>query len=183
MAIEDWAVRSMTAWAAGTVDAPGRDVKAKSGLNRTVLRHGWAMARSMLEYKAAFGCDAGACAAGAHEPDVQRMRPRGRREPQDAGGVRVRGPGGHREDADRNAAKNILSTGHQMMATAHANQPGGSPARPAGCAGCAGCAGYAGYAGNDASRVRGESRGTAGRTQRLEAGWSSRPLAGEPSRD
>lgn len=52
IAIEDLAVKGMTAWAAGTVEAPGRNVMAKAGLNRTILRDGWSMARQMLEYKA-----------------------------------------------------------------------------------------------------------------------------------
>ena len=42
-------LKSMTASAAGMVQAPGRDVRAKAGLNRTVLRNSWSMARSMLE--------------------------------------------------------------------------------------------------------------------------------------
>lgn len=52
--IEDLAVKNMNASAAGTVEAPGRDVRAKAGLNRTILRNGWSMARSMLEYKSAW---------------------------------------------------------------------------------------------------------------------------------
>src|ERR1700687_4870898 len=49
IAIEDLAVKHMTASAAGTLDAPGRNVKAKAGLNRAILRNGWSMARDMLE--------------------------------------------------------------------------------------------------------------------------------------
>jgi putative transposase len=53
IAIEDLHVKRMTASAAGTVEAPGRNVRAKAGLNRSILRNGWAIARSMLEYKTA----------------------------------------------------------------------------------------------------------------------------------
>ena len=50
--IEDLRVRNMTRSARGTVEEPGRHVRAKAGLNRVVLDTGWAALRSMLEYKA-----------------------------------------------------------------------------------------------------------------------------------
>ena len=50
--VEDLRVRNMTRSARGTVEEPGRHVRAKSGLNRVVLDTGWAALRSMLEYKA-----------------------------------------------------------------------------------------------------------------------------------
>jgi putative transposase len=52
--IEDLQVKNMTASAAGTVEAPGKNVRQKAALNRTILRNGWSMARSMLEYKSAW---------------------------------------------------------------------------------------------------------------------------------
>ena len=52
-AIEDLRVQQMTRSAAGTSDRPGKCVKRKRGLNRTILRQGWALARRMLEYKGA----------------------------------------------------------------------------------------------------------------------------------
>ena len=51
--IEDLATAKMTRSAKGAVDAPGRNVKAKSGLNRAILETGWGDLRRMLEYKAA----------------------------------------------------------------------------------------------------------------------------------
>jgi putative transposase len=53
IAVEDLAVKRMTASAAGTLDAPGRNARQRDGLSRAILRNGWSMARSMLEYKAA----------------------------------------------------------------------------------------------------------------------------------
>ena len=37
--------------AAGTADEPGRNVTAKSGLNRAILDQGWYEMRRQLEYK------------------------------------------------------------------------------------------------------------------------------------
>jgi putative transposase len=39
--LEDLKTRNMTRSAKGTLDAPGRNVKAKSGLNRAILAKGW----------------------------------------------------------------------------------------------------------------------------------------------
>jgi putative transposase len=51
VAIEDLKVRNMTASARGTVEQPGRNVKAKAGLNRAVLDIAPGTVRRMLEYK------------------------------------------------------------------------------------------------------------------------------------
>ena len=52
VAVEDLQTRAMTASAKGTVDAPGRNVRQKAGLNRVVLATGWSGLRAMLAYKA-----------------------------------------------------------------------------------------------------------------------------------
>ena len=52
--IEDLQVRNMSKSAAGTVDQPGRNVNAKSGLNRSILDQGWFESRRQLEYKQAW---------------------------------------------------------------------------------------------------------------------------------
>ena len=39
--VEDLKVVNMTASAKGTVESPGKNVRAKSGLNRAILRQGW----------------------------------------------------------------------------------------------------------------------------------------------
>ena len=51
--IEDLQIANMTRSAKGTVEAPGKNVKAKSGLNRSILEVGWGGLREKLEYKAA----------------------------------------------------------------------------------------------------------------------------------
>ena len=53
VAVEDLEVRNMSRSAKGTKEKPGRNVKAKSGLNRQVLNQGWGELRRQLEYKCA----------------------------------------------------------------------------------------------------------------------------------
>jgi len=52
--IEDLQVRNMSASAAGTVEAPGAQVRAKAGLNKAILDQGWFEFRRQLDYKTAW---------------------------------------------------------------------------------------------------------------------------------
>ena len=49
--LEDLNVKGMTASAKGTKEAPGKNVKAKSGLNREILNTGWRGFGQCLSYK------------------------------------------------------------------------------------------------------------------------------------
>jgi len=49
--VEDLQVRNLSKSAAGTTEAPGRNVRTKSGLNKSILDQGWAEFRRQLEYK------------------------------------------------------------------------------------------------------------------------------------
>ena len=49
--IENLLVRNMTRSAKGTVEEPGHNVKAKSGLNKAILDQGWYELRRQLAYK------------------------------------------------------------------------------------------------------------------------------------
>jgi putative transposase len=52
--IEDLQVRNMSRSAAGSIEQPGQNVAAKSGLNKSILDQGWAEFRRQLEYKLAW---------------------------------------------------------------------------------------------------------------------------------
>ena len=52
--IEDLQVRNMSKSAAGTTEQPGRNVRAKSGLNKSILDQGWFEFRRQLDYKLAW---------------------------------------------------------------------------------------------------------------------------------
>lgn len=52
--LEDLAVAGMTASAAGTVEVPGKNVRQKAGLNRSILDAAFSALRRQLEYKASW---------------------------------------------------------------------------------------------------------------------------------
>jgi putative transposase len=52
IALEDLRVTNMVRSAAGTLDAPGVNVAAKAGLNRSIHDAGWAQLANMIVYKA-----------------------------------------------------------------------------------------------------------------------------------
>ncbi len=52
--IEDLHIRNMSRSAAGTAEAPGKNVRAKSALNKSILDQGWFEFRRQLDYKLAW---------------------------------------------------------------------------------------------------------------------------------
>lgn len=49
--LEDLKIGNMTASARGTIDAPGRNIRQKAGLNRSILNQGWGSFETILAYK------------------------------------------------------------------------------------------------------------------------------------
>ena len=49
--VESLKIKNMSKSAKGTIDNPGQNVKAKSGLNRSILQQSWGKFFKMLEYK------------------------------------------------------------------------------------------------------------------------------------
>ena len=54
IAVEKLAVANLTRSARGTKDAPGRNVRAQQGLNRSILEQAWGQILLQLDYKAAW---------------------------------------------------------------------------------------------------------------------------------
>ena len=52
MVVEALRIRNMTASAKGTTEAPGKNVQAKAGLNRSILEQRWGVLLHQLQYKA-----------------------------------------------------------------------------------------------------------------------------------
>ena len=54
IAVEDLRIQNMTRSAAGTLENPGKNVKQKSGLNRSIAEQTWGVMRQQISYKAAW---------------------------------------------------------------------------------------------------------------------------------
>lgn len=105
--IEDLKVSNMSKSAAGTVSQPGRNVRAKSGLNRSILDQGWYEMRRQLEYKQLWR--GGQVLAVPPAYTSQRCT-----------------CCGHTANADVNGARNILAAGHAVLACGEMVQSGRS---------------------------------------------------------
>jgi putative transposase len=115
VAVEALRVRSMAASAQGTVEQPGRRVRQKAGLNRSILDGGWFAFRETLAYKLAErggqlvavdpAYTSQTCSAcGGVDRNSRRSRD-----------LFVCTACGHAEHADINAAKTILRQGLPSM--------------------------------------------------------------------
>lgn len=109
--IEDLRVRNMTASSRGTEDAPGVNVRQKAGLNRAILNKGWGHFAVLLEHKARYNGSQVLKVSPAYTSQTCSacgIRDGESRESQARFACRSCG---HAENADVNAAKNILAAG------------------------------------------------------------------------
>lgn len=109
IAIEDLDLRSMTKSAKGTVEQPGRNVRAKAGLNKALLNHGFGEFRRQLEYKARWRGGVVVAVPPAFTsqvcPRCQHVSADNRRSQASFACVEC----GHSANADAVAAENILT--------------------------------------------------------------------------
>ncbi len=114
--MEDLRVRNMSRSAKGDVENPGKNVKAKSSLNRAILDQGWREFRRQIGYKIEWK---GGLLILVDPRDTSRMCSCCKRVHEDN---RVSQSlfrcveCGHTENADLNAAKNILAAGRAATA-------------------------------------------------------------------
>ncbi len=104
--LEDLNTQGMTKSAKGTVDNPGKNVQAKFGLNREILKTGWHGLEQKLEYKAEVvkinpAYTSQACNACGHVSKDNRT----------SQAVFKCVACGHAEHADVNVVRNILASG------------------------------------------------------------------------
>ncbi|EFH2634642.1 TPA: transposase [Escherichia coli] len=122
--IEDLKVSNMSKSAAGTVSQPGRNARAKSGLNRSILDQGWNEMRRQLEYKQLWrggqvfavppAYTSQRCACCGHTAKENRLS-------QSKFRCQVCG---YTANADVNGARNILAAGHAVLACGGCQQTG-----------------------------------------------------------
>ncbi len=114
--IEDLQVRNMSRSAAGTTEKPGRNVKAKSGLNKSILDQGWFEFRRQLEYKQAWR---GGQVVAVNPRNTSRTCPACGHVSAENRQTQARFACvecGFEENADLVGAINILAAGHAAMA-------------------------------------------------------------------
>jgi putative transposase len=114
--IEDLKVRNMSKSAKGTIARPGSNVRAKSGLNRSILDQGWYEMRRQLEYKQFWlggqvlavppAYTSQRCAKCGHTTKENRL----------SQSKFVCHVCGYSANADVNGACNILAAGHAVIA-------------------------------------------------------------------
>ena len=85
--VEALSVRSMSASAAGTSAAPGRNVRQKSGLNRAILDQGWRTFTGLQVGRA--GRTANRSASRLHQPNMRSLRRDRRRQSPRSGAFRL----------------------------------------------------------------------------------------------
>lgn len=117
IAAEGLKITNMTRSARGTVDAPGKSVAAKSGLNRSILDAGWGVLQNMLEYKAE---EAGVQVVLVNPANTSRTCHQcGHVAKENRDGEVFRCVTcGHTAHADTNAARNILRLGLSLRQAA-----------------------------------------------------------------
>lgn len=114
--IEDLQVRNMSRSASGTVGQPGRNTRAKAGLNRAILDQGWSEFRRQLEYKQTW---CGGIVVAVDPRNTSRACPACGHVAKENRTTQSRFECvhcGHTAHADVNAAVNILAAGHAVMA-------------------------------------------------------------------
>jgi transposase len=123
IAVEDLKIADMTRSAKGSIDAPGRNVRQKAGLNRGILANGWGRLVARLEHKAPGRVVKISPAYTSQRCSACGIVDRKARESQAAFRCRSCGYAGN---ADVNAARNIAhAAGHAV--SARGGPPSGEP--------------------------------------------------------
>lgn len=115
LCVEDLQVSNMSRSAQGTADKPGRNVRQKSGMNRSILDQGWGEFRRQLEYKAQW---AGGDVLAVPAQNTSRQCPacgHTHADNRQSQSIFICVACGHTENADLVAAKNIRDRGLNLL--------------------------------------------------------------------
>ena len=116
VAVEDLQVKNMSRSASGDLENPGRQVSAKSGLNKAILDQGWSEFRRQLDYKLTWRggmlIQVDPRYTSQQCSGCQHTAKESRRTQSEYNCVCC----GLLMNADVNAAQNILAAGHAVMA-------------------------------------------------------------------
>jgi putative transposase len=137
IAIEDLAITNMTASAKGTLEQPGRSVRAKAGLNRGILDAAWGEFARQLAYKVQWRGGRVILVPTAYTSRTCRICGHESADNRRTQALFSCVACGHTEHADVHAAKNILAAGHAVWARQRLGAPepaacGGAVRRPRG---------------------------------------------------
>jgi len=113
--VEDLKVKKMTASAKGTIDAPGKKVAQKAGLNRSILASAWGQTKTYLQYKAKR--NGKLCIAVSPQYSSQECAACGdiHKDNRISQSDFVCQCCGHKDHADRNASKVIAKRGVKLL--------------------------------------------------------------------
>ena len=128
--VEGLRIKNMSASAKGTREDPGRNVKAKSGLNKSILDQGWFAFRRQLSYKLFWKGGMLVEVDYRHTSQTCSCCGHTAKENRKSQAIFKCLVCGYEENADVNAAKNILTVGQTGMAC-RANRNSGRQQEPA----------------------------------------------------
>lgn len=112
IALEDLKVKNMSASAKGTVEAPGKNVRQKAGLNRGILDAAWGEFARQLTYKVEWRGGQVILVNPAYTSRTCRLCRHECAENRKSQSLFACVACGHTENADVHAAKNILAAGY-----------------------------------------------------------------------
>ena len=128
--VEGLQIRNMSSSARGTIDAPGRNIGTKSGLNKSILDQGWFEFKRQLAYKLTWQSGRLVEVEYRHTSQMCSCCGHTSKENRKTQAVFRCLACGHEDNADVNAAKNILTVGQTGMAC-EANRISGRQQEPA----------------------------------------------------
>ena len=114
--VEDLKVRNMSKSAKGHAEQHGKNVKAKSGLNKSILDQGWGMFVQMLEYKQAWSGGDVLRVPPHHTSQTCPCCNHVSSENRQSQSAFVCTECGFNENADLVGALNVLARGHRVLA-------------------------------------------------------------------